>query len=110
MKLLLDQNLSYRLLASLAELYPESAQVGLLGMGESSDYEIWDYAKINEFAVVTQDADFHELSLLNGGPPLVIWLRCGNKPRLEIQAKLIEYQEVIEQAGADNDIWCIEIY
>lgn len=53
MKLLLDQNLSYRLLASLVELYPESAQVGQLGMGESSDHEIWDYAKRNEFVIVT---------------------------------------------------------
>jgi len=41
MKRLFDQNLSYRPCAQLADLFPESAQVGLLGMERSDDRVIW---------------------------------------------------------------------
>ena len=32
----------------------------------------------NDFAIVTMDGDFHQLRLLNGSPPKVVWLRVGN--------------------------------
>ncbi|MEE8057805.1 MAG: DUF5615 family PIN-like protein [Pseudomonadales bacterium] len=78
MKLLLDQNLSRRIVQPLVEVYPGSTQVSLLATGDAVDKTIWEYARDNDYSVVTQDADFHEYSLLWGGPPLIIWLRCGN--------------------------------
>lgn len=110
MKLLLDQNLSHRLIQNLSKVYPGSSQVSLLEMGESVDWEIWQYAREEGFAVVTQDADFHEYSLLHGGPPLVIWLKCGNQPKRVILDKLLQNRETIENAALDSDVWCIELY
>ena len=40
MKLLLDQNLSHRLVKALSEAYPDSTQVSLLGMGDATDKAI----------------------------------------------------------------------
>ena len=40
MKLLLDENLSRRLVPFLQENYPESSQVALLGMEQTSDVEL----------------------------------------------------------------------
>ncbi|MEB3217215.1 MAG: DUF5615 family PIN-like protein [Nostocales cyanobacterium 94392] len=40
--------------------------------------EIWEFAKNQEFCIVTQDADYAERSRLYGSPPKIIWLRCGN--------------------------------
>ncbi|PHR19247.1 MAG: hypothetical protein COA38_19840 [Fluviicola sp.] len=110
MKLLLDQNLSHRMVASLNEFYPDSTQVSLLGMGEASDKSIWEYAREEGYAIVTQDADFHEYSLLEGGPPLVIWLKCGNQPKKVMLSKLLNHRTVIEQSAIDPDTWCIELY
>lgn len=110
MKLLLDQNLSYRIVQSLEAAYPDSTQVSLLGMGEATDKAIWDYAQQQGYAIVTLDADFHEYSLLLSGPPLIIWLKCGNQPKRVILDKLLNSREGIEQAQADSDIWCVEIY
>ena len=45
MKLLFDQNLSPRLPQLLADLYPDSAHVRDFGMRDSTDTEIWEYAK-----------------------------------------------------------------
>ena len=110
MKLLLDQNLSYRLVRPLAEVFPGSSQVSLLEMGNASDKYIWEYAKKENFSIVTLDADFQEYSLLYQSPPLVIWLRCGNQPRQIILEKLLQHQEIIKQAANDESVWCVEVY
>lgn len=109
-KLLLDQNLSHRMVKALESAYPESSQVSLLGMDTSTDKIIWDYAQEHGYAIVTLDADFHEYSLLWKGPPLIIWLKCGNQPKQVILDKLLKNQNIIEQAALDTDIWCVEIY
>ena len=110
MKLLLDQNLSYRIVAALEEVYPGSVQVSTLDMGTATDKEIWLYAQQNDYAVVTLDADFHEYSLLQDNSPLIVWLKCGNQPRNSILKKLLDNEEEIKQAYNDPDIWSVEIY
>ncbi|MBU1668698.1 DUF5615 family PIN-like protein [bacterium] len=42
------------------------------------DSEIWVYAKENKLTIVTKDADFSELVLLNTPPPKVIHIKLGN--------------------------------
>lgn len=86
---------------------PKSA---MLRMGEALDQEIWDFARKNDFAIVTLDADFHELSLMLSGPPLVVWLKCGNQPKNVILDKLLRNKASIKDAGSNADVWCIEIY
>ena len=88
MKLLLDQNLSFRLCARLVDLFPNSSQARIVGLDQATDREIWDYAAVNDFTIVSQDADFANLAALLGSPPKVIWLRCGNQPTAAIE-KLI---------------------
>ena len=80
MKLLFDQNLSFRLCQALADLFPGSSQVRLLGLAEADDRVLWEHAKSTAFVLVTQDSDFADMTVLYGQPPKVIWLRCGNQP------------------------------
>ena len=56
MKLLLDQNLSRRLLPDLVQLFPGSTQVQAAGLERAVDSDIWDYAKQHGYAVVSKDA------------------------------------------------------
>ena len=74
MKLLLDENLSRRLVPFLQHDYPGSSQVVLLGMQSASDKEVWQKAREDGYVIVTRDADFQELSLVWGQPPKVIRL------------------------------------
>jgi len=60
MKLLLDENLSRRIIPFLQTAFPDSSQVSLLGLENSSDSEIWQYAKTNGFVIVSRDSDFQE--------------------------------------------------
>ncbi len=61
MKLLLDENLSRRLVPFLQHDFPESNQVVLLGMEGATDKEVWQRAKAEGYVIVTRDADFQEL-------------------------------------------------
>ena len=68
MKLLFDQNLSPRLPQILADIYPESVHVREIGMHDASDTAIWEYAKTEDFVIVSKDSDFQARSLLYRGP------------------------------------------
>jgi predicted nuclease of predicted toxin-antitoxin system len=78
MKLLFDENLSFRLGAALAEIYPASTHVREAGLLGADDQNVWDYAAKHGFLLVSKDTDFYERSLVFGAPPKIIWLRIGN--------------------------------
>jgi len=81
MKLLLDENLSDRLVASLADLYPGSEQILTSGLGGAADDVIWEYARLHGLTIVSKDSDFFDRSVLTGAPPKVIWIRLGTVQR-----------------------------
>jgi len=110
MKLLFDQNLSFKLCQLLADLFPNSNQVRLLGMAEADDGVIWDYAKANGFTLVSQDVDFADMATLYGPPPKVIWLRCGNQPTNAVEQRLRDHSEVLQTFSRDPAAACWEIY
>jgi predicted nuclease of predicted toxin-antitoxin system len=72
MKLLFDQNLSSKLVSRLADLFPHSSHVQGVGLDCASDDQVWEYARLNGFAVVTKDEDYNDLSVLRGSPPKVV--------------------------------------
>jgi len=83
-KLLLDENLSDRIIHQIVDLYPNSEHVKTLGLTNTDDAITWDFARANGFVIVSKDSDFHQRSLLYGYPPKFIYLRIGNSPTLKI--------------------------
>ncbi len=84
MKLLLDENLSDRIIHRIVDLYPNSEHVKTLGLINTDDAIIWKYAKTNGFVIVSKDSDFYQRSLLYGHPPKFIYLRIGNSQTSKI--------------------------
>lgn len=97
MKLLLDENLSDRVIPKIVDLYPDSAHVKALSLTNTADKIIWDYAQANHFAIVSKDADFYQRSLLYGHPPKFVYLRIGNSPTSKIIQLLRENAKVMAQ-------------
>ncbi len=89
MKLLLDQNLSWKLVAELLESYPGSDHIKHALSTSADDRAIWDFARDNDFTIVTKDDDFVQRSMLLGHPPKVIWIRLGNCKTEEIVKLLL---------------------
>lgn len=84
MKLLLDENLSDRIIPKITNFYPDSEHVKTLGLTNTDDVIIWEYAKANDFVIVSKDSDFHQRSFLYGHPPKFIYLRISNSPTSKI--------------------------
>jgi predicted nuclease of predicted toxin-antitoxin system len=110
MKLLFDQNLSFKLCRNVADLFPDSNHVRLLGLSAVGDHILWDYAKANGFTIVSQDVDFAEMAALLGSPPKVIWLRAGNQSTADISGLIRRHADLIVAFGNDDDTACLEIY
>jgi predicted nuclease of predicted toxin-antitoxin system len=110
MKLLFDQNLSFKLCRLLDDLFPGSSQARIAGLAGASDRAIWDHAEANGFTIVTHDSDFAEMAALRGAPPKVIWLRCGNQPTTVIEHLLRSQSGVMSVFLEDDSAACLEIY
>jgi predicted nuclease of predicted toxin-antitoxin system len=110
LKLLLDQNLSHRILRRLETGFPASTQVRFLGLETADDATVWSVAAAGGYTIVTKDSDFHELSVMNGPPPKVIWLRCGNVPWDHVAELLMRQRDDIESFLTDDEVACLEIY
>ena len=110
MKLLLDQNISRKLVDELEDLFPGLSHVCLLGLHKASDEEIWNYARDNSFTIVTQDSDFNERSLVYGYPPKVIWLRTGNISTKNIKRLLKKHHKDILLFERDKTLGCVQIF
>ncbi len=76
--LLLDHNLSPKLIGRLEDEFGRVVHVDGLGMADDSDTAIWEYAKANGYTIVTKDKDFYQRSTIFGHPPKVIHLTLGN--------------------------------
>ena len=84
----LSDNLSYKLVGRLADLFPDSEHVRNVNLHEADDRTVWEYARANGCAIVSKDEDFHQLSFLYGAPPKVVWVRLGNCTTADIEQAL----------------------
>lgn len=110
MKLLLDQNLSRRLIPSLEPYYPGTTQVLLVGLEKATDAKIWSFANENGFVIVTKDSDFEELSILKKSPPKVILIKLGNTYNQSVLSALIDNHAYIEETLNQPYVSRLEIF
>lgn len=80
MKLLLDQNLSRFLVGSLSEPFPGSAHVTALGLDTATDREVWQFAREQDYVLVSKDSDFSDLAFVHG---------LGNASTAEVKEVLL---------------------
>ena len=104
MKLLFDENLSPKLPNRLRDLFPNSLHVRDVGMKATIDPMVWDYAKDNDLTLVSKDSDMHDLSLVFGNPPKVIWLRLGNCSTLQVENLLRREFRAMELFYSDETL------
>ncbi|MBB1075912.1 DUF5615 family PIN-like protein [Rhodoferax sp. 4810] len=109
MKLLLDENLSRRLLPFLQHDYPGSNHVVMLGMESASDTVVWQRAKDDGYVIVTRDADFQELSLVWGQPLQVIRLKTLNQSRSATLKVLLAHRDAIIESLEHDGLASVEI-
>ncbi len=103
MKLLLEENLSDRIILQILDLFPNSSHVKAHGLLRTDDSIIWSFAEQHGFTYVSKDSDFHQRSLVLGGPPKFIFLRVGNCPTSQITSLLRSNVALISTFISDPD-------
>ena len=111
MKLLLDANISWRLVRRLSANFQAVEHVKNTGLHvPADDKDIWTWALANDFIIVTNDEDFLNMLLLRGFPPKVILLRRGNQTTDQVAALLIASFTDIEALDKSSQYGLLEIY
>jgi|SRR5690554_4225514 len=112
MNLLFDQNISFRIIEKVNNHFKNVQQVRKVGLENADDNTMWQFAKENDFAIVSFDADFNDLANLRGVPPKIIWLRTGNMTTNNIAQLLIMHKDIIISFLSEKSydkIACLEI-
>lgn len=94
-KFLVDENLSHKLAPALSKEYPGTIHVSEQNLSSVDDTQLWEFAKSNDFTILSKDNDFYYLSFARGCPPKVVRLDCGNKKTSFIVLLLQNNTEII---------------
>lgn len=62
-KIIIDENLSRRLLLTMNNIFPESTHVGLENLLVVKDVTIWNFAREKGYCILTKDWDYKFLSV-----------------------------------------------
>lgn len=99
MKLLFDENLSFRLVEAVTESFPGSTHVDRVGLRGATDTDVWRFAAEQGFTVVSKDNDFRQRAFLHGPPPKVVWLVVGNAGTAELRGLVVRHLDTIRAFG-----------
>ncbi|HUR82033.1 MAG TPA: DUF5615 family PIN-like protein [Thermoanaerobaculia bacterium] len=103
MKLLFDHHLSPSLVDRLADLFPSSEHVWNVQLHNMPDEVVWQYARDQDFTIVSKDADFSEISMQLGYPPKLIWLKIDNWSTDQVEQLIrSRYSRIVELPGATD--------
>jgi predicted nuclease of predicted toxin-antitoxin system len=109
-KLLFDENISYRIKKRIEKTFPETLHISDTELlFPAKDAEIWNWAKSNEYVIVTYDEDFEQFVNVKGYPPKVILLRPGNQSTAHIAGVLASSYDQIVSFLQNEEVGCLEI-
>jgi len=110
MKLLIDQNISHRILSLISHAFPDVQHVREHGLSNADDYDIFMHARHHRYdAVITLD-DFVRLLNTYSAPPKIIWLRTGNCSTSFLAEILINKSDSIEQFVRSEEYFLYEVF
>jgi predicted nuclease of predicted toxin-antitoxin system len=108
-KLLLDENLSRRIVPALATRFPGTSQVTLLNLERATDLALAEFASREGFVIVSKDDDFVSLVTLRGYAPKLIRIIMGNASNDQVLSALLSRATELETLLADPAIGIVEL-
>lgn len=111
MKLLLDANISHKIIDALKAHFEDCAHVNFIGLSNpAKDIEIWNYALEKEFIIASNDEDFLHFLMAKKFPPKLILLRTGNQSSTNLKNILINHKGAIRDLYHSSVYGLLEIY
>ncbi len=111
MKLLIDENLLWRIRKPLISLFEKVVHVkDTIAKVKPTDWEIREYAKFNGYTIVTCDDDFIKYLVSHGFPPEIIKINIKNPSYIEVSNIIKEKYNKLVDFDLDNRMGLFEIY
>ena len=111
MKILLDANLSWRLVKQLMPPFPHILHVERTGLPiPADDIDVWNWAKANDCMIVTNDEDFFNLLIQKGFPPKIVMLRMGNQSTKSVANTLHRRFAEIQMLHESDQYGVLELF
>ncbi|SOD78732.1 DUF5615 family PIN-like protein [Spirosoma fluviale] len=111
MKILLDANLSYRLVRKLTAIIPDCLHVTRTGLPiPAEDIAIWQWARVNNRIIVTNDDDYYNLANTYGFPPKVVLLRMGNQSSAGVFDTLEKHLDDLQKLNDSDEYGMLELF
>jgi predicted nuclease of predicted toxin-antitoxin system len=108
MKLLLDANISWRIVKDLSVHFGEVNHISDFLPHDAKDSEIWELALNKGFTIITNDMDFVNLLTIKGWPPKIIILKQGNQSNKAIRNLLITNKNELLIFDSNDSIGILE--
>jgi len=110
MKLLLDANMSWRLISSLKANFGVCEHVNNTSLSRpAKDFDIWRFAKEHEYTIITQDSDFLNYLETKGYPPKLILVKVGNLNTDQMKNILLQAKQSILEFINNDEYGLLEI-
>jgi len=103
MRFLVDAQLPPALARWLGEHGHAAAPVREVGLRESDDGSIWNFATAGDWVVITKDEDFVARCIGAPSAPAVVWLRIGNCTNRVLFAWLAPFLHDIQHRLSDGE-------
>ena len=104
MKLLIDQNISHRIIDSISDIYPDSIHLTEVHLATSSDLEIWEYALNHDLILLTTDPEACNRNVLSSIAPKIICIQSEVVTTNKVEWTLRVNQELIQQFVDGEDL------
>ncbi|MVM34935.1 hypothetical protein GO755_33210 [Spirosoma sp. HMF4905] len=110
MQILLDANLSYRLVKKLADIFSDCLHVTRTGLPiPAEDIAIWQWARMNNQIIITND-DYYNLANTYGFPPKVVLLRMGNQSSASVFETLQKHIDDLQKLNESDEYGMLELF
>lgn len=110
MRLLLDENISWRLTAYLQPHCAAVLHVRDISLDNSPDTTIWRYARQHGYDILTKDEDFLRLVLSEGFPPRVVTVQQAQVPVAKVgDVPASPATATARVSGAADGVWVVAV-
>lgn len=89
--------------------FPGAIHVSTVDMLCAPDHEIWEYAKANDFTIITKEDGFLAIAQRNGPPPKLIMIELGKRSNLEIATRLEASSVELAELAANTKAGIIKL-
>ena len=110
MKLLLDANISGRVVNRLKTHFRDCLHVDEIGLTiPVKDIDIWKYALLNNCIIITNDKDFLNLLVETTTPPKVVLIRTSNQSSGYLAGLIIKHADDFSALGNSKEFAFLDI-